>query len=456
VTIAPSGEDSDLTDGGLLAGRYALGPVLGRGASAVVHRAVDRSTGEPVAVKLFSVDASAFDERRRRQEVAALGAVDHPGLVRLRASGATGDRPFVVMDLVDGPTLAQRLLSGPLPADEVAALGARLADALAHVHGLGFVHRDVKPANVLLGDGSRPRLADFGIARALDDTSITATGSVVGTAAFLAPEQVRGASVGPRADVYALGLVLLEASTARREYPGSAVESATARLHRAPRAPDTPLGEVIAAMTASEPGERISASAAAAALAALADPPVEDAAPEQRVPARAPRWVPRAVLAVAATALVGGGAAGLVGLLGGTDRSPAPPSGGLVAPGPYSVLPSTAPRASRTTLALADVPVADGAPSGTGGGAGETPAAAGGPSAPSASTSSGAGAGAGVDAGPPPPSDEIDWVEAARTTMQVLEALDAADGEKSDDPDRDRQDRQEWDWGDWDGSGGGS
>ncbi len=107
------------------------------------------------------------------------------------------------------------------------------------MHRAGIVHRDLKPANVLLGaDG--PRLADFGIARALDGTAVTGTGYVVGTAAYLAPEQVRGEWVGPEADVYALGLVLLESLTGRREYPGALVESATARLHRPPGIPDRP------------------------------------------------------------------------------------------------------------------------------------------------------------------------------------------------------------------------
>ena len=117
-------------------------------------------------------------------------------------------------------------------------IGARLADALAHVHAGGIIHRDLKPANVLLGADGRPRLADFGIARALDGTAVTGTGYVVGTAAYLAPEQVRGEWVGPAADVYALGLVLLEALTGRREYPGALVESATARLHRPPGIPE--------------------------------------------------------------------------------------------------------------------------------------------------------------------------------------------------------------------------
>ena len=148
-------------------------------------------------------------------------------------------------------------------------IGARLADALAHVHASGIIHRDLKPANVLLGADGRPRLADFGIARALDGTAVTGTGYVVGTAAYLAPEQVRGEWVGPAADVYALGLVLLEALTGRREYPGALVESATARLHRPPGIPESLpscLRTALHAMTALEPAVRPTASEVAALL----------------------------------------------------------------------------------------------------------------------------------------------------------------------------------------------
>jgi serine/threonine protein kinase len=177
-----------------------------------------------------------------------------------------------VTDLVEGPTLAERIAAGPpLAPGVIRRIGAQLAEALAHVHSTGIVHRDVKPANVLLGEGGRPRLADFGISRTLDATTATANGCVVGTAAYLAPEQVRGENVGPSADVYSLGLVLLEALTGRREFPGLAVESATARLYRSPVIPDGlpgGLGTVLAAMTRDDPRRRPSASAVAAALAA--------------------------------------------------------------------------------------------------------------------------------------------------------------------------------------------
>ena len=253
----------------VLGGRYELGGLLGTGASAVVRRASDRLSGRTFAVKLFHAGASAHDRRRQQREMRALAALDHPGLVGLHDGGVEDGRPYIVTDLVEGPSLAERIAQRPLEADEVRRIGARLADALAHVHSSGIIHRDLKPANVLLGADGQPRLADFGIARALDGTAVTGTGYVVGTAAYLAPEQVRGEWVGPAADVYALGLVLLESLTARREYPGALVESATARLHRPPGIPESlPSGlrTALYAMTALEPAVRPTAAQVATLL----------------------------------------------------------------------------------------------------------------------------------------------------------------------------------------------
>jgi eukaryotic-like serine/threonine-protein kinase len=267
--VTSGAQVSDDPDEYPVAGRYELGPVIGVGSSAVVRRGRDLYDGGQVAVKLFHSDASAHDRRQQRQEMVALAQLEHPGLVGLHDGGTEAGRPFVVTDLVEGPTLAERILDGPIPVDEVRELGAQLADALAAVHAGGFVHRDLKPANILLGDGSRPRLADFGISRALESTAATTAGCVVGTAAYLAPEQVRGAPIGPPTDIYALGLVLLEAVTGEREYPGAALESATSRLYRAPAVPSqlpADLADLLEAMTAGEPAERPTAAEVAAVL----------------------------------------------------------------------------------------------------------------------------------------------------------------------------------------------
>ena len=172
------------------------------------------------------------------------------------------------MELVDGQDLRTRIRHSPLPLAEIAVIGAGVSDALAYVHSLGIVHRDIKPANILLvpvrpGEPLRPKLTDFGIARMMDGTRLTATGTMVGTAAYLSPEQSRGADLGPASDIYSLGLVLLECIKGEVEYPGSAVESAVARLHRAPGIPDSVPAEwaqLIRAMTALDPLDRPSAA----------------------------------------------------------------------------------------------------------------------------------------------------------------------------------------------------
>src|SRR5690606_32598900 len=157
---------------------------------------------------------------------------------------------YLVLDLAEGPPLSQVLATGPVGVVRAASVGREVAGALAHVHAAGMVHRDVKPSNILLHRG-RVQLADFGIARLHGSPSLTVTGQVVGSAPYLAPEQVRGEPVGPPADVYALGLVVIECLTGHRCFPGTHAESAIARLHRSPEIPAVPgwLRDVLAAMT---------------------------------------------------------------------------------------------------------------------------------------------------------------------------------------------------------------
>jgi hypothetical protein len=198
-----------------------------------VFEAEDQRLHRRVAVKMFR-SGPAADRKRFDSEVTVLASLEHPGLVRVFDAGEHDGDAFVVLELIDGPTLASRIPDGPLPEEEVADLGIALADALAYVHERGVVHRDVTPSNVLCGPDGRPRLADFGIARLVDSTRLTASATTIGTAAYMAPEQVQGQEVTPAADVYALGLLLLELLTGHRAFEGTAHEVAVARLTRPP------------------------------------------------------------------------------------------------------------------------------------------------------------------------------------------------------------------------------
>ena len=257
----------------VLAGRYRLEAVVGRGGMADVYLATDELLDRPVAIKLLRAVGS--DElERHRAEVRLLAGLNHPGLVSLFDAGTDENGcAFLVLQYVDGGTLAARLRSGPLTPPDTARLGADMADALTHVHEQGVVHRDVKPGNVLLDRNGCPRLADFGIARLVDSTRMTATGLTIGTAAYLAPEQVAGEPVTSAADVYSLGLVLLECLTGSPAYEGGSIESALARLHRQPEIPgDLPADwtALLEGMTAREATARPTTAEAAVWLHRLA------------------------------------------------------------------------------------------------------------------------------------------------------------------------------------------
>ncbi|WP_394618212.1 serine/threonine-protein kinase [Lentzea sp. JNUCC 0626] len=257
------------TDSDLLADRYRLGDLLGEGGFAEVRRARDVLLARDVAVKLFRPGDGRVDARRIDAEICALAGLSHRGLVKVFDADPGGETPYVVLELVEGSTLRERITDGPMSVDEVRRIGSALADALAHVHERGFVHRDVKPANILLDDDNLPRLTDFGLARAADIAGVTKTGQVVGTAAYLAPEQVRGQAITSAVDVYALGLVLLECLTGRREYEGADLESAVARLHRPPAIPDDlpfDLVLLLTRMTSPSVARRPSARECASAL----------------------------------------------------------------------------------------------------------------------------------------------------------------------------------------------
>ena len=259
----------------VLGNRYEIGSVLGRGGMADVFRATDTLLDRPVAVKILRENTPDGSDRDRfTAEARTLAQLSHTGLVMVLDAGITtttsSDRPFLVMELIEGPTLAAAIAEGPRDLERVGAIGVQVAEALAYAHDRGVVHRDVKPGNVLLGADQRVKLADFGIARLIGDTvRHTRTGQAIGTAAYLAPEQVTGVAVEGAADVYSLGLVLLEALTGVRAYPGTPIEAAMARLSRRPDVPaDLPPAwrELLESMTALDPADRPSAAAVAACL----------------------------------------------------------------------------------------------------------------------------------------------------------------------------------------------
>lgn len=249
-------------EGTQLGDRYDVRRRLGVGGRGEVWLARDSLLERDVAVKVLRAGDDE-DLQRFRDEARAQATLTHRSIVSLFDAGSHGDTPFLVMAYVDGQPLAKLLDKGPMSVEEVRGWGVQIAGALAYAHERGIVHRDVKPANVLIEAGGGAHLTDFGIARLDDSAHVTRTGMVVGTAAYMAPEQLRDEPVTSAADIYSLGLVFLEALTGRTEYPGPALEAATARLQREPEVPrdlPAPWPELLGTMLDADPGQRPTAS----------------------------------------------------------------------------------------------------------------------------------------------------------------------------------------------------
>jgi serine/threonine-protein kinase len=204
----------------LLAGRYALEHIAGHGGMAVVYEAFDTVLERRVAIKYFQshlMHQAVLVERFRREAVAA-AKIDHPNVVAIHDIGADADeRPFIVMEYVDGPTVAQLVGAGTMSPERAVALAAGIAQGLGAAHALGFVHRDVKPANVLVSAGDVAKLTDFGLVRADGESApdglaaqLTADGGFVGSVRYVAPEQVESGLWSAASDCYALGATLFE------------------------------------------------------------------------------------------------------------------------------------------------------------------------------------------------------------------------------------------------------
>ncbi|MGE0442624.1 MAG: serine/threonine-protein kinase [Gemmatimonadales bacterium] len=278
----------ELAPGERLLDRFEIGGELGRGGYSIVYAARDRAVGGDVAVKLLvPPPASAREARARlRREVELVRSLRHPNIVGVHEFVEGGGRSLIVMDLVAGADLAATVRDrGPLDAETVATLAADLAAALSAAHRAGILHRDLKPANVLLGPDGRALLTDFGSARLDGQGTMTATGGVVGTVAYLAPEVWAGGRPDARADLYALGVTLYEALTGTLPPRPSTLQPPTPApggFRPAAVRPTLPawLDGVVATLTAADPRDRFaSADQLARQVAARTVPaPIETSA----------------------------------------------------------------------------------------------------------------------------------------------------------------------------------
>lgn len=256
------------TTGEVLDGRYRLVDRIGEGGMARVYRAEDLHLERTVAVKVMRGPASELGSiERARSETTLLASLNHHALVTLYDAELSSDNvTYLVMEHVDGITLRDLIARGPVDAATTATLAAELAEALHVAHSAGVVHRDIKPSNVLLspspvpGAPWRPKLADFGIAYLLDSPRVTTPGLMVGTIAYLAPEQADGAAPAPPADVYSLGIMLIEALSGARPFPhAEGIGALLARMSTPPPIPESlpeQWRQLLRGMTAQRPDDR--------------------------------------------------------------------------------------------------------------------------------------------------------------------------------------------------------
>jgi serine/threonine-protein kinase len=264
--------------GRVLDDRYELIEPIGEGTFGRVYRGLDRRLARPVAVKVIKpwwAEDPVWVERFER-EAQTLARVSDPGIVQIFDVGQAGECLYYVAELVDGESLADRLRRGPLPPAEAADVAEQLCRALARAHARQVVHRDVKPANILLGRDGRVKVGDFGVARLAEGTSQPGGTTAIGTPRYMSPEQARGERTTPASDVYAVGVVLYEMLAGRPPFPGdSAVEVAVRHLSDPPPPlpPSVPgeLAEIVERALAKEPGARF-ADGAAMAIALEATP----------------------------------------------------------------------------------------------------------------------------------------------------------------------------------------
>ncbi|WP_327369362.1 serine/threonine-protein kinase [Streptomyces sp. NBC_01217] len=263
-------------DGRLLAGRYRLGEVLGRGGMGTVWRAVDETLGRTVAVKELRFPSAIDEDEKRRlitrtlREAKAIARIRNNGAVTVYDVVDEDDRPWIVMELIEGKSLAEAIREdGVLTPKRAAEVGLAILDVLRSAHREGILHRDVKPSNVLIAEDGRVVLTDFGIAQVEGDPSVTSTGMLVGAPSYISPERARGHKPGPPADLWSLGGLLYASVEGSPPYDkGSAIATLTAVMTEPLDPPKNagPLGEVIYGLLARDPDQRLDDAGARALL----------------------------------------------------------------------------------------------------------------------------------------------------------------------------------------------
>lgn len=287
-------QHSDPLVGAVLDGRYRVDTLIATGGMSGVYRGLDLRLDRPVALKIMD-SRYAGDHQfmtRFQREARAVAKLKHPSLVAVYDQGVDGAHPFLVMELVEGGTLRELLVErGPMPPHAVAAVLGPVLDGLAVAHNQGLVHRDVKPENVLISDSGEVKIADFGLVRAIAEAKITSTSVILGTAAYLSPEQVSTGDAGPASDVYAAGILTYELLTGTTPFTGdNALTVAYQRMDNDVPAPSTVIGgvprqfdELVKRATARDPAARYAdAEEMAAELESIVD---ELGLPDFRVPA---------------------------------------------------------------------------------------------------------------------------------------------------------------------------
>ncbi|MFC7731964.1 serine/threonine-protein kinase [Actinomadura keratinilytica] len=289
------GDNTEAGAGRLLAGRYRLVSVVGTGGMGTVWRARDETLHRDVAVKEVVVHASVSEEERRERHVRTLrearasARLNHPGVVTVHDVVDEDDRPWIVMELLRARSL-QDLVDedGPLPPARAAGIGRQIVSALRAAHAVGILHRDIKPANVLVADDDRAVLTDFGIAHVVGDATLTKTGLLVGSPAYMAPERLRGERTVPASDLWALGATLYTACEGRPPHHRSdAMAVLAAIMTEEPPPPRNagPLTPVLLGLLERDLGRRMTAEQAEPLLARIAAGSTAVDAPAHPAPA---------------------------------------------------------------------------------------------------------------------------------------------------------------------------